>query len=286
MNNSNDIYIKKVYHSNENFILEQIDINKIKQNYNDEYVINIISINLIQFNHFDIYNPVIYNEKINNKNALTLKLFDNILFKPESDFFIYEHLTEEKLGLSFNLYNINYHHNDIILILKENNGNIKYYNDKNKLFEIVLEKKGIYYLEFIGINNKINKEYISLRCYSFNKMIDEIDLSKNYYYGYFHIYNSHQYEINDLSYYKVTNIKKDTEINFAFEYSYSYPYLHMHPPFIVCKNKFDECETRVKSYTFLKGVNYTIYIDFINIGEIYFSHTYTFFPISEIQLLI
>ena len=286
-NNSEDIYIKKVYHSNETIIFESIDINKIvKQNSNNEYVINIISINLIQFHHFDIYNPIIYNVNTNNKNIMKLKLFDNILFKPNNDLFVYEYLTEEKLTLYISLFKNDY--NDVVLILRENNENTKiFYNDTNDLFEITLEKKGFYYLEFIYIDNIINDEYISLRCFSFNKMIDEIDLSKNNYYGFFHICNpSIQYEITNLSYYKVTNIKQNTEIYFAYDKDIDeYKYL----PFTICKNKTDDCGKWLNPFTFyftfLKGVDYTIYVDLLNVDipqkKYVYSFTYSFLPISD-----
>ena len=67
MNNSKDICIKQVYNYKDNLIIEEIAINKIIQNENDEYVINIISNNLYLFNHLDIYTQVIFNEKSKKK---------------------------------------------------------------------------------------------------------------------------------------------------------------------------------------------------------------------------
>ena len=69
--------------------MEEIDINEIIKNKKDDIIINIniISINLIQFKHLDIYIPIIFSEEIKYNNAKQLKLFNNILFKPEKDYF-------------------------------------------------------------------------------------------------------------------------------------------------------------------------------------------------------
>ena len=67
--------------------MEEIDINEIIKNKKDDIIINIININLIQFKHLDIYIPIIFSEEIKYNNAKQLKLFNNILFKPEKDYF-------------------------------------------------------------------------------------------------------------------------------------------------------------------------------------------------------
>ena len=165
--------------------MEEIDINEIIKNKKDDIIINIISINLIQFKHLDIYIPIIFSGEIKNNNAKQLKLFNNILFKPEKDYFFYEHLTEEKLPLYIDAYEGEY--NDLLLILTENSENIKIFNDINNenSFDICLEKKGKYFLEFIYLKKEESEQYFPLRSYSLNKMIEEIDLNKNIYYGFF-----------------------------------------------------------------------------------------------------
>ena len=285
MNNSKDICYKKVYHGNEQFIMEEIDINKIIQNKKDEIIINIISINLILLKHLDIYIPVIYNEEIKNNNAIQLKLFDNIIFKPEKDYFIYEHLTEEKNILYIDVFKDD--EKDLLLILTENNENIKIYKDINSLnsFEINLEKKGKYFLEFY-LKEENKEQYFPLRIYSLNKMLEEIDLNKNIYQGLFYSSIIGRYEMKDLPYYKVTNLKEDKKVYFIYGIDvYFYPMISYKKNLInICENEYDKCISDINSYTFLKGKNYTIYINLSNSYyrmEYSYANTYSFFPESE-----
>jgi hypothetical protein len=72
INDSKDICYKKIYHENISFILEELDISKIRQDENDEYIINIISYAID--NRLNIYSPVLFNEKSKNKNAIKLEI--------------------------------------------------------------------------------------------------------------------------------------------------------------------------------------------------------------------
>ena len=153
-NDSCRICYKKVYHVNEPFISEEIEISKIIQNKNDdEYIINIISNNIFLHNFLDVYTPVIYNRKRNYKNGIKFKLFDIIHFRPENDYFIYEHLTEEKLIILIDIYQKE--SNNILLILTDDKTNLKtFYYYIGDSIEINIEKKGKYFLEFNYINKK------------------------------------------------------------------------------------------------------------------------------------
>ena len=220
--------------------------------------------------------------------AIQLKLFD-IIFKPEKDYFFYDHLQEEKLPLYIDAYKHDY--NDLLLILTENNENIKILNDinNNNFFDIYLEKKGKYFFEFIDLKKEKIEQYFLLRSYSLNKMIEEIDLNKNTYYGYFFSWISNtQYKTEDLAYYKVTNLKEDKLIYFTYGgnlYHYYYRYISIMNSLIICKNKNDECKGGHNSFTFLKGNNYTIYIKPINHYFLtkypYYLYSYSFFPMSQ-----
>ena len=286
-NNSNDIYIKKVFHSNEILIKEDFDLNIINQiikNENDDYVINIISINLFPTKFFYMYTPVIYNNKIKNKNEIKLKIFDNIYFNPEKDYFSYEHLMEEKLVLYTDIYQKEF--NDLLIILTDENSNNKtFYFYKNSMNEIIFEKKGKYFFEFYFLKNKKNEDWAYFRSYSFNKKIDEIDLSKNYYSGYFYYTLNDKNKFQDLAYYKITNLVEDKKVFFSFDNELN-KYLkkyEINSPFIICEiekeNSNDKCVKNVYSYNFIKGKKYKIYIKLLLIPK--YLWKYYFIPVFE-----
>ena len=276
MNNPKEICIKKVYYYNEDLITEEINISKIIQNENDEYVINIISNNLAYFNHFDIYNPVIYNERYIKENPIELKFFDKITFNPEKDYFVYDHLVNEKLVIYIDI-DLN-RYGKIFLILTEKCGIIKKYEFyRVALQEIIVEKKGRYFLEFINKEDlKEENNLVNIYFYPFNAMIEEIDLTKYKYSGCFINDKLSSYKDKYLAYYKVNNLKEDNQVYFTFgndlysDYNYS--------PFVICKNKNDECINNVFSYNFLKGKEYSIYITLNdNLSKAIIN--YCFFPI-------
>ena len=292
-NHPNGICIKKVYHDNTNLIIEEIDITNIKQNdENDEYIINIISNDLYIFHRLDIYTPIIYNEKNKIKNAKKINLFNKNEFIPEKDYFIYEHLKNERQILHIGFYFETYGYIEFIVALtKESDIIKKYYLKPGTIYgdsiEIVIEKEGIYFLHFIPINYSIKKyHFVYFACYLFNTMIENIDLSKNNYFGFLPNYNNSSNSINDLAYYKISKLSEDKNVYFIFEknledYQEEYKYIS---PFIICENEYDECINVNYSYYFLKGKKYTIYINLI-LNYPYYNHkyfyAYSFFPVTQ-----
>ena len=259
INDSKDICYKKVYHESKTFILEEIDISEIKQDEKDEYIINIISNNMFQFSHFDIYNPVIYNEKIKYSNAKKLKFFDNNYLQIEKDFFVYEHNSDEKLvleaGLSVSVHNI-------LLILTENNENIKtfFLNYDNDSIKINIEKKGKYYFEFISQEKgDINLEFI-FRCNLYNKIIDEIDFNKNNYFGFYQrLKSDEKINKNILSYYKISNLKEDKKVYFIYGdniYNINPEFYTIYFSLLICNLKNNSCVENQNSYLLITESGY------------------------------
>ena len=61
--------------------------------------------------------------------------------------------------------------------------------------------------------------------------------------------------MEDLAYYKVTNLNEDKQIYFAFGsnlYNYYYKSRFIISSIIICKNKIDECKEGPILFTFLK----------------------------------
>ena len=287
---SNQICYEKFYYPDYNSIYANINIDKIKRDENDEYIITIISHNFNLYNHLEIYSPVIYNKIVKNKEAIKLTFFEKINFRPEKDFFIYEHLFDEKLIL-------------YIFFNSEMYLKVRYYNEDKKVFipgkyfvhEIILDKKGKYYFDFFNLEQSDDTKNNTIYVWTFNKMIKEIDLSKdiyseifiNYFQKYYSRNGYQQYENKDLPYYKISNLKEDKKVYFTYS-NLDNPIYNVDSPFLICKNKNEECVTNIYSYTFTKGNEYTLYfniikdpnIDIIDIDVNYFSK-YTFFPISQ-----
>ena len=82
--------------------------------------------------------------------------------------------------------------------------------------------------------------------------------------------NPQKYIVNDL--------EKDTYVFFIFtlkEKGYK-----TENPFVICNNK-NECNKNIIIYKFLKGMNYTIYINFIKRNSYYYYPSFFFFPIFD-----
>ena len=290
INNSKDICYKKVYYENTSFILEEIDVRKIKQDENDEYIINIISNNLFQFSRLEIYTPVLYSEKIKYSNAKKLKIFDNNYLMIEEDYFIYEHNSDETLYLSTSIIKTYFY--DVLLILTENNENIKtFYHYNGDLYNINITKKGKYYFEFFYLGEAKNQEQI-FRCYLYNTIIEEIDFTKNNYFGFYPILVSNDKNNKEyLSYYKISNLKEDKKVYFIYgnylydDHLFSSDIDNINFSFWICNLKNNNCTENQTSYKFLKGVDYKIYIHLFENTyknrDYYFQWSYSFLPFYE-----
>ena len=282
INNSKEIIYKKVYYSYKRYqyeyiIFEEININKLIQNNNDndEYIINIIATNLESFNHLDVYTPLIYSEKNKIKGAKKLKFFEKIFFEPGKDYFIYEHLSNEKFVFQIENFFKAISDEKAIIITKNNDIVDKYFYEESKLQEIIFEKKGLYFIEIFDDDNELKKDNYFLLSYALNILIEEIDLTKINYSGCF-TNSALSFPLsNNLPYYKVNNLKEDTMVYFTYNTNLiDYPY----SPFIICENKNDKCVNNVMLYNFYKGKEYTIYINKIkNLKDEKIIY-YSFFP--------
>ena len=264
---NNQICIKHIFHQYEDLIFEEIDINKIRYDENDEYIINIISYAID--NRLNIYSPVLFNEKSKNKNSIKLEILKEIYLQPEKNYLIYEHLTDEKLVIYISIYD------NIDMILTDSDGKRNFFHfdssnsfyNENKMKKIAINKKGKYLLEFINLNEPDNnKNYIVFYSWVFDKMIEEIDFSKNIYSGFCPLYETYDLNIENLPYYKVSNLSENKKVYFI-----SYNYMEINDKFIICENKYDNCQVHIYSYNFMKGKEYRIYIkNDINIWKFYF----------------
>ena len=215
-----------------------------------------------------IYTPAIYNKNKKNKNEIELTILSKHCFTPNNDYFVYEHLTDEKLALYIDI--IKKEYNDILLILRKDNENINnFYYYYGSDIKITFEERGKYYLDFIYINIGV---YLSNMCFiSFSLNKNPIDLSEDYYFGYFNEY-LHKPE------YHIYNLTEDKQVYFTYgnilnDYPRRY---NINSPFIICDNNWN-CIDNVYSYKFMKGKKYYIEINYIDEGP----WTYYFFPIFE-----
>ena len=88
-------------------------------------------------------------------------------------------------------------------------------------------------------------------------MIEESDFNKNSYFDKFPFYETFKYTKQNLPYYKVSSLKEDKKVYFTFNNPRKYP---SQSPFIICKNKFDDCTSDIYIYKFIKGNKlYNIY---------------------------
>ena len=226
---SEQICFKKVYHYGGALIFEDVDINKIKKDKNDEYIINIISYNINLFSHLVIYKPVIYNEKNKQKNSINLTYFGEIHLIPEKDYFLFEHFTDNEIILYL------YCSNNIHIVQTHKNGDKKYYHYKqDEIIDIIFDKKGRYYLEFFY--DEYSDFISSYVVWKLDKMIEEIDLNKKIYFGISINYAKDKSNREYLPYYKIHKLKKDKKVYFISENND----IESNSPFKICKNENDD----------------------------------------------
>ena len=261
MNNSynDNICVKRIF-SKDKFVFEKINISKIIEDENDDYIINIIGYAKYTSLYYFIYSPLLFNQKKKNKNAIKLKLFQKYVFLPEKDYFLYDHLKNLKIVLHINFYPKSF--GNIFLIVTDDNGNATFYNPENNINEIILEKKGQYFFEFFyHEEEEENKGNISFYICSFNELIETIDFSKEIYFGFFINYHPNKNNNRNFSYYKVNNLSEDKTVYFLYENDDNNIY---DSPFLICRNHNEGCVNDKFIYNFKKGKEYTIYINLID----------------------
>ena len=268
-NDFNSILVKNIYkqhNDNNDYISDNIDISKLNVTNTTELVVTVIS-NDIPGNLFRFYEP-----KEPRTGVKKIQLEENINFNLENEFifsFEYTHLIdrEQTLSLYFNgVFSIK--------IFLTYNDNIKrvFNNDYNGIINFTLTNSGIYYLEiYENVNSQYYKRNGTFLPILINRLIDIIDFSKK------------EYKNNKIiklkskigpNYYIITNLKKDVKVEFTFEIENLN--ISQENPFVVCNNNTDECIDNVTSYDFIKGNNYTIFINYILISYSYYYPSFSF----------
>ena len=284
-NDYNSIYVKNISSSpisNSYYYLksEDIDISKLNINNNDELIFNIIGF----YNDFSDKFPKLYQPKESTQKIIEFNLEEYVNFKLDDKNvykFEFKNFSVGKQFLYFYFNNAIY----LDIYLTELNGEsieINYYNYNNN-FDACLTNSGIFYLEFY-IENYIT-EYKNEGSFIviLSGLIDVIDFSKNNYtnkksikldYFSFRRRNANKY----YKYYIVKNLKENKKVIFTYEVETSYQ--SSENPFTICNNNTNICNNNVSSYYFKKGNDYTIFIKFIEINQMY-SYFYYYYPIFE-----
>ena len=152
----------------------------------------------------------------------------------------------------------------------------KYYYE-TYIMELNLTTKGEYYFEFVSDSNTFDNSFTS---FVPGKIIDTINLNQNVYYSKIKIETLSDYQMYSM--YKVKDLIEDKYVFFGYEKSFYFDDNYTNP-FIICNEYNDDCVKNVKLYKFLKGYEYTIYINFVNLynTSYYFYFPFLFFPISQ-----
>ena len=265
--NSKSIIVKTIYEkTNHEVIITDINITDLNVKENEEIVISIVS-QIISNKKYEFYSPSEYRIILReSKEAI-------------ADISYY-------IGFGINLFKFEYNHRDdidqlIIFKLSELKTVLLVFNEINQIeyevhefndeLALPLKKSGTYYFDFYAVNSDISFKY-----YISGKIIDTIDLTKNLYYK----KSANVFKIKpNPEIIKVNNLKKDTDVFFTHtiinddsEYG---------SPFTICNSK-NECVNKVITYKFLKGMNYTIYINFVKQSMNFYAYSsFFFFPIRE-----
>ena len=224
--------------------------------------------------------------KIERKEAIEIKMNEEIIFDNDKKFFKFEYINdtdeEQTLYLSFN----SEEDFDIILYLPESDKieRIPYYDRWARWdngYSFILTNQGIYYIEFDGRIDS-DKSVNTFSIFISGKILDTIDLNQKMYYKNLKFETS--YKLNP-SLIKVNNLIDDRYVFFTYKILDSYyDATHFNNPYTICNDNTEECSYDVKTYKFLKNNNYTIYLSFvseINNSEKYYFPSYIFFPIFE-----
>ena len=197
--------------------------------------------------------------------AVEFKLWEVVSFNTINNFYFkYNNLKDKEYTILLYLINPIFGY-DIIL---EDPDGIKTevettYYERTPVYFINLEKKGIYYLKIESGNKFFNFDE-KFSTIVPGDVIETIDFSKEIYYNNLAIEASDSYP---PTMYKVKNLKEDKYVYFGYrEYDGN--------PFKICVNENDDCVIDKKFYYFEKGKEYTIYVQFLNYGDPYYSYYY------------
>ena len=140
-----------------------------------------------------------------------------------------------------------------------------------------LSIEGIYYLEFNSKSNIYSTLDNYFTVFISGKIIDTIDLSQNIYYSKLKIETISDSNSTLFSIYKFTNLTKNEHVFFNYEKSFYFRNNYINP-FEICYENNTNCVTNVTYYTFIKGQEYIIKVNFV--PNYYNNNYYFYFPFS------
>ena len=257
--NSTDSYVIKSFYSEKNIdlVIANIDIHNLNINENSELVINIIIYNSIIYKKYFFYNPLEFKYQLSN--YIEFKFGDEVIFNlANKKAFKFEYNLYNEMPQDIYFYFDTYYH--MTLFFTEYTNTIMVEFDLNdKILKITLKKSGTHYLELYS--NYIDNHDYKFTTFTTGKIIDTIDLTKKMYYENSKIISGKKLEPN---LYKVKNIKKNTVVYFNFNVPNKKERKEYYNPFEICKENNNECYNNITYFKFLKGNEYSIYINFIN----------------------
>ena len=272
--NSNLIVVKTIYESSDDlFSAADINITNLNIAENEELVAIVINQILISDKKYNFGKPSEYKLVLKEAKEAPAEQYifvdskDNNYFK-----FEYKHESDIDQLIIFRFRQ----GNSFLLVFNEINQTEYTIPKFSNLITITLNKSGTFYIYLYQKN--MNSDYMNY--YITGKTISTIDLTER-------IYMKKTTDILIMNKkpnpekYIVNNLQKDTYVFFTYTI---WDYSWVRSPFMVCNNK-NECSNNVVTYNFLKGLNYSIYIDFIPkyyyIPTRYYFPSFYFFPIFE-----
>ena len=277
-------YITKSFYDDSDVVINNIDISELNKEQNSKLVINLFSYNSFAKKIYDYYKTLEFS--LGNKESIEFNFGDEVSFDFEEKklfHFKYEYKSDTTQDIYLYINTIVLLPFQLFFTDSDGKNTTKYdISINNKLLKIVLSNPGTYYLEFYS-KNSLSKGG-NFTTFLQDSIIDTIDLSQKLYYSNFEtrIFGDRNLLPNM---YKVKNIKKDIFVYFTFSIK-NQNINDFNNPFKICNDNTDECEENVDLYKFLKGNEYTIYINFIrnnnfNILNIFYYPSYSFFPIFD-----
>ena len=274
--NSQDIVIKPYRYENKNdytLLITLVDITKLHIDENTELVATILD-----YNSFNLYKPLEF--KLEKKDPIEFKIGEEVDFDfKDRIFFKFDYKKEKDLPQKIYFY-FEFNFNLYIFLMDNRRTALIYLNKYFKdLIHITLTNSGTYFLELYGSIYQVGK--FKFKSFIPEQLINTIDLTQKIYYENFSFKLNRKFE---PSFYKVKDIKNNTNVYFI--YNFQIINSEVLNPFIVCNFNSTECKNNITSFTFLKGNEYTIYINLIQKNEssddiYYYYPLYIFFPIFD-----
>ena len=273
--NSNSIIIKTIFENTKYpVIITDIEISRLNIYNNEELILTIISQSFRQdsnsFRELEFGTPNIFRINIQKEAIETLPEKYYYFDSEKKNFFKieYNHERETDQMIIFHLsMKSNY-----LFIFSEYNQTDIIINENAEEISFPLKKSGIFYIEFYPINGNFENE--NFVYYFTGKLIGIIDLTEKYYYRKSSVFFN---TALNPEIYKINNLKNDVNVFFAYK-ALNETNFNYNNPFKICDNQ--KCEDNIIIYKFIKGNNYTIYINSIGFSNFYYP-SYYFFPIMD-----